>query len=134
MWIENLENPETVKSIFKDEIPELRRTIIKEIALHQNGSTLNAIFDISEFPKNPPSKWKLNGYNTVSIELLFVEIDNLKITNWNAINRCVIEFRKREDFYDVKFAGDIMADFKCRWIRVQTISGYINSERVNQPM
>ncbi|WGZ96376.1 MAG: Imm50 family immunity protein [Candidatus Thiothrix putei] len=89
-WISFLSDDAMLRAIFGDELPTLQQVDIHEVVLHWDGSRVLLRFDLAEFPKSPPKKWKASGFNRVQLKLLAVGIHDFSIEGWCSQCRCSI--------------------------------------------
>ena len=61
MWFECVNKIDFLKKLYK-EIPDLKGIRIEKISIENGGSTLGLVFDLPDYPTNPPVKWL--GCNT----------------------------------------------------------------------
>ena len=125
-WYNYVESIESLKSIYGEDIPSLKEIKVKEIIFYQDGPRIVSKIDLPVLPKSLPVKWKAKGYNTISIELQFIEISKLSFIDWKLINRCSVEILKKSEILHVTFSGDITLNLECKWLHVNSISAYEN--------
>ena len=132
MWLENIENIEVIKGVYKDQLPNLDEIIVNSLNI-STGENLDLIivFDIENLPNNIPSKWKEGKVNTIQIILNFIsaEIKCIGLNNKNYRNLC-LDIVKLENgtkrIMGIDKTGKSAFEFNANWIYVKNISGYYN--------
>ena len=123
-WFEYSENPVAIKSIFGENVSSPEDMRIKEISLSHDGPRINIKLDLSDYPAQPPLKWNAENCNTVSLELLFVEVSNLKFTNWSINNVSSLSILKNDNHLIIDFSE--ICSFRSKWMYINSITGYEN--------
>lgn len=121
MWYECVDKMDFLKKLYK-KIPDLKDVRIDKISIENEGSTVNLVFDLPDFPSNPPVKW--TGCNTVSVEVSFWGVINFKMCSNGNEMYGDIEMNHRDNFVDVSVKGDIDCSFKAECAMMQCISAY----------
>lgn len=133
-WVELLLNPVVIRSIYGDRIPSLSGVEIHEFRLRRDGSDVEVRFDLSEFPEDPPEKWK-TWVNTIQVELAIVGVESLSIREWQTTMIADLSIDSIGDDL-LRFRSNPVPDctILARWIRVAKISAYHDSRRSATPL
>jgi|GEM_PF-1980037 len=125
-WLNFIENPEKITSIFLDTIPSLDGIDLHEIILSKNSNSVSLRFDLSVYPLMPPKKWQLSGYNRVQIQLDLGTIQTLKIEGWAYECKCDLLIKKEANLIKLKGGnGSTKIEIVCETAYVQNISAYL---------
>lgn len=73
MWIEYFQKNHFLKSLYKDS-PNIESVRIASFSLEDDGLAASIIFDVKGLPNSLPKKWEGRGYNTIQLELKFVDL------------------------------------------------------------
>ncbi|MFE3541953.1 Imm50 family immunity protein [Nocardia sp. NPDC059177] len=76
-WVDLLNNARGMYAIFRDDVPSLQAVTIHSVGMHRDGPTLKLVFDLPDFPTDPPKKWR--GYKVIRIELWFTGVNSAVI-------------------------------------------------------
>ncbi|GAA3067018.1 hypothetical protein GCM10017562_36820 [Streptomyces roseofulvus] len=68
-WISLLADSAGLESIYGGHVPDLEDVSLHEVEILREGPALNLRFDMPSFPKQPPKKWSVQGFNTVQVTL-----------------------------------------------------------------
>jgi hypothetical protein len=127
MWIENIENPESISIVYGGVIPKLNSIFLNHLEV-TNGEDLicELHFDIKILPALMPAKWVAKSVDTVQIKLQLIscEILSLEMRGGEEIGELQIDAVN-----DVKL-GTFLANkrkifsIRSKWIRIGDISGY----------
>jgi len=127
-WLNLVQNPESIKNIYSSP-PLLKGVRIKSIELRQDGPLLFMRLDLPEYPSKPPIKWEKEGFNTVSLELEFIEISGLRIENWLNDNVADIVIKGTKDALCVETVnGNVIVSFSASSLFLMKTSAYMNGE------
>lgn len=88
IWADFLTDSAALYAIYGDELPALSQIDLHEILLHRDGARVSFRFDLPDFPKAPPKKWKESGFNRVQLKLLVVGIRDVSIKGWPPEGNC----------------------------------------------
>jgi Immunity protein 50 len=104
MWTDLVGESSFLVEVF-DRAPSLANVRIEEVALKANGWQLELRFDLSEFPKNPPSKWE--RFNTVQIILGIYNVRTISIEKFSPDQRSTIGIEKTSDLLTLVVSGGV---------------------------
>lgn len=127
-WLNLVQNPEPIKNIYSN-TPLLTGVRIKSLELRQDGPLLIMRIDLPEYPSNPPIKWEKEGFDTVSLDLEFIEISDLRIENWLKDNVTDIIIKGTKDALSVETEnGNVIVTFTASSLFIMKTSAYKNGE------
>lgn len=84
-WYELAENPQAVSELYSD-VPSLETVHLIEVLLHRDGTRMSLKVALPRFPDKPPTRWKVQGYNTVQVQLDFWTLQTILINGWSTDN------------------------------------------------
>ena len=126
--IDVFDNSAVIRGIYKEQIPSLNNVEIHEINI-VNGEDLicNIRFDLSEYPSEPPLKWKQAEYNTSQISLKLIGSQITAIDLKRRINKGNLVLESEDGEKVLKFIQDSGPNIiiKCKWVYIDGITGYI---------
>jgi hypothetical protein len=133
MWIDHLENPETIKAIYQSELPELTDIELTEMKI-DFGEDINCSikFNLRNLPKTLPQKWAERKVSIVQIDLLLLKVE-LKQFNTNTFNFVGdLKFTVSELAKTIHFEsnGKLFFTIDATWIYVRSISGHTRSSEI----
>jgi hypothetical protein len=128
-WVQLVENPETITSIF-EQFPVLDQVRILEIQLLQDGPVVSLRINLNEFPTSPPPKWLAGQVNRVQIQLSLIGIRDIQIAGWCTDNIGNLDI-SRYDGGLLVVLDSAACKLRCEaeFIHVQKISAYCDSSR-----
>ena len=128
-------NPEAIERVFGDS-PSLENVSIHEIGLHRDGPRVTLRFDVPEYPKNPPAKWKAQGFNRVQITLACLATRGVRCDGWSTSNKASIVL-SRDDAGKllVRIVGDTThLELICDHVFVENLSAYKDTGEESEPL
>ncbi|GDY34055.1 Imm50 family immunity protein [Gandjariella thermophila] len=129
-WLDLLEDAASVRSIYNDQSPALDPIRLHEISLHTDGGRATLRFDLPEYPESPPKKWRLQGFNTVQVELMLIEIRELSLRGWNSAIDGRMSLARESDGVRVTMSTDsVRIDIKAAWATVVKVAAYLSEEK-----
>ena len=128
MWFECVNKIDFLKKLYK-EIPDLKGIRIEKISIENGGSTLGLVFDLPDYPTNPPVKWL--GCNTVSIEISFSCVSNFVMRSNCGTMYGDIEMKNQDNLINASIKGNIECSFKAECAIIQCINAYKITHNIN---
>lgn len=128
-WLDALDDPQGIRAIYGDDVPSLTAVPIHEVCLHRDGPRVVLRFDLPRYPTDPPQKWTAQGFNTVQVQLMLVDILELSLDGWS--NESVVDLSLERDDKGVTvatLAGSARCHVRARAAFVTSISAYQNAE------
>lgn len=127
-WISLLTNPEKISAIFLDDLPQLLNVDLHEISLNRESSAVNLRFDLVEYPKLPPKKWKDVGYNRVQIIMSFSGVYELDLSGWSANCRLDLSLSGQNGSIKLLTSGSkVKLELASEFVSIASITAYRNS-------
>lgn len=127
-WTDFLVDGNKVKGIFGDSIVSLKNVSIHEIVMHRDGPAVTLRFDVEDYPIDPPKKWIDNGFNTVQIALICVDVSSLSLSGLSMMMRADLVFERLNDKVKLHIRTETFnLDLTSNFLMVESISGYIDS-------
>lgn len=129
MWLNLVEQAETVKNIFKKDVVTLNNIKINRIEIDcLNGWNFKIYFDLNQYPSDPPLKWISNENNTVQIGLNLIENEIINFQNIDFSLICGSISISEEDNYKLLFFSTkenlTVFSLRCKWIYIDSLIGY----------
>lgn len=119
-----LENGEVLCRIY-GVFPKFDEVNLHNIKLDWNGPIAILTFDLADFPKNPPEKWK--KLNTIQIDLSFFPLISVDLRKFGRGNKCDILPSIGDDgLLKIIIQGDSEGCFTAISARVDKVSAYFN--------
>jgi hypothetical protein len=78
-WTSVFSGARGISAIYGSKIPSLGGVRVHEIRAEREGPVLKIRFDLSDFPDNPPEKWRLSGLTWFSLKLFLLESGRLAL-------------------------------------------------------
>lgn len=127
-WLELVENPQAILSLY-DDAPSLKNVYIVEVKLCQDGPRVELRANIDQFPTYPPKRWESHGYNTTQVQLSLISLYSIDISAWSSQNWADINIERREGRTEFTAHGSgCHLEVLCDFITIDSIHGYIDSE------
>jgi hypothetical protein len=124
-WLDALDDSRGIRAIYGDDVPPLTGVTMNEVCLHHDGPRVVLRFDLSRYPANPPKKWADQGFTTVQLQLMLVDIHELSIAGWS--NESVVDLSlERTDNGVVATTSGGLAQIRIRALSaiISAISAY----------
>jgi len=131
-WLDVLDESQGIRAIFGDDLPTLRSISLHELCLHRDGPRAVLRFDLSQFPQAPPRKWSSQGFNTVQLQLMLVDVQDVSVTAWS--NESVVDLSLEsagEFVVATTVSGPARITIRARTATVTSISAYQNGDVVS---
>jgi len=133
-WVDYIgDNKKTIDIIFGNKTPELNNIEIRDITIgYQYSNAVEVVFDLCQYPSNPPLKWKQKGENEISIKLLFSEIEKFRSDLWECQydKKSDIKIKPVNEKFDISFTGiSINMSFTANWISMLDFHSYKHEAR-----
>ena len=126
-WIQNLDNPKAVSSIFPV-LEDLSLVELHEVTVHRDGPLLRLRFDVQVIPKPLPERWPVET-NAVQITLAAWGLDALRFTGWGTSNFGLLLVESKDNVRILSFMGEtceIEAQYTS--LRVERVQGYVKAD------
>lgn len=126
-WFELAQNPLAIKELF-DDPPSLEKVRILEVALGQDGPSLDIRLNLNQYPKNPPERWRKQGFNTVQVTLNLFELEEFKMHGWSTNNILTITLEKQSNgkIFLLAQDSDTFLSVNCLCFRIAKFDAYCN--------
>lgn len=125
-WPEALENHQAISSLFSSE-DDLSFIELHEILAHRDGPTLRLRFDVAPIPKIFPRSWP-SETNTVQVRLAAWGVVSLHIRGWGTSVAGQLSVADGKEGMVLRFSSEAcVIEAKCAAIRIEGLSGYVNS-------
>lgn len=126
LWYTLAENSHVISDLYT-EVPLLQDVELVEVGLTENGVQMSLKVVLPRFPDKPPRKWIESGYNTVQIQIDFLELEEAKISHWstrNHVNAQIEVIANGQITLNIaSLSCSIQA--KARFFRISKIVGYL---------
>jgi hypothetical protein len=89
-WYELAENPRAITELYS-EVPLLKLVHLVEVLLLRDGPRMTIKTDLPQFPDKAPTRWKLQGYKEIQMQLDFWGVQSLHIAQWSIEDQVEIQ-------------------------------------------
>lgn len=124
-WIDRIENPEAVRSLFPD-ATGIEHLDVHEMTLHRDGPSLRIRADLLRFPDKPPARWPV-GANRAQVTIALHAVRDLSIdgvaTNMHGVFDLVHESDALR--FELRASGFHLRG-TCGMARLDSITGYVD--------
>jgi hypothetical protein len=130
MWLSFIENPVIFKSIYGQQIPELRNVFFHEIKISMGEEISSYLkFDINVLPQKVPEKWVSKKVNKVQLDFMLIssEIEHLNMSGMDLIGDLKIELIDKNKKVSFTVNGRNVFVIKTKWIYVRSVTGYYSA-------
>jgi hypothetical protein len=126
-WRQFTTNPEAIASAFGEADPSLNDVRLTKAELSEDGPTLNLSLALNDYPANPPSRWKREANNAVSIQLQCMDLIGLTLSRLSGDSRVTCEISKGECVpLQISIKGAATeALVQCSFIRINHVTPYL---------
>jgi hypothetical protein len=98
---------------------------ISAILFSWDGPSVQVTIHLDTFPEMPPKKWDSN-YNKVSLDIQFIDISDIKMTQFGRFNRATIECSGVKGSYHLIIKGDDCDfQFQAKWLNLKSVNPYM---------
>ena len=120
---EKIQNSHFLKSLYPDGL-NLDILTINKVTFDWNGPSVEIYFHTQQKPVNPPKKWS-KEFDTVVIQLHFIEISGLNFSDWGTQNKVKLSWNFRTPSHEISVIGeDCNLRFKAKWVDLKRVQGY----------
>ena len=125
MWLDELENPEAINSVFET-APSLDEVEIVSVSMDRDGPTVVLAVALHESPSKPSPRWQRTGANAVTLNLQMFAVEAVKMEGWSTDNKVKLTIvRESPDQMKVTAVGPrVQMSWYCRFIRVHGLTPY----------
>lgn len=129
-WIDLLVDKRKISSIFTDNEPLLCSVDLHDIMFHRDGPKITLRFNIVSYPSEPPKKWLIQKCNTVQLQLVALDVKEVKLSGWEKTNYILdIEISKKDDFIIISAQDDTFYLYiKSTFLDLSSITAYTQSK------
>jgi hypothetical protein len=132
-WLDAVDDPRGVRAIYGDDVPPLTAVPVHEVCLHRDGPRLVLRLDLPRYPRDPPAKWTAQGFDTVQIQLMLVDVLELSIDGWSNDPVADISLERDGDAVTVlASAATTRCRARARAATVTEVSAYPNTDPLGQ--
>lgn len=127
-WIDALENPQAIASVFGDVVPSLLGVDLHEVLLNRDLPHAIVRFDIDEYPASPPRKWQ--AANRLQLELRLDFVKRVSIVGWDT--GCRVDLALRRSGTSVVLTssnGAAALELVAEMARITHVTPYIDGSR-----
>lgn len=125
VWTDSLVDATALKAIYGQDMPSLLGINLHGIDIQRDGPRVLLRFDLREYPKQPPKKWKNSGFNRVQLRLLAVGVSELKINGLQS--NCILDLNITEEKDTIRLSTDSDAmkiDIAAEHLIIDSVSAY----------
>lgn len=124
-WHELAENHQILFELYND-VPSLQAVDLIEVILSENGTQMSLKIILPRFPDKSPRKWVENGYNTVQIQIDFLELEEVKISHWSTRNHVDVQIELLADRQIMLSVASLLCSIqaKARSFRISNVVAY----------
>lgn len=119
-----------ISMIYKEKMPDLQDVEIVKMEIEPGeDAEILITFDITELPRELPSKWLLKGVNTIQIEIAFIGIEFIKFNLTNGC-KCSLALESKDGRKYACFRNNIddkEISLEAKWILAKYISAYFKN-------
>lgn len=126
-WLDAVDDPRALRAIYGDDVPPLTAVPVHEICLHRDGPRLVLRLDLPRYPLAPPAKWTAQGFDTVQIQLMLIDVLELSIDGWSSDPVADITLERDGDAVTVTCAGTTRCRARAHTATVTKVSAYQNT-------
>jgi hypothetical protein len=125
MWLDKLENPEAITSVFET-APSLEDVELLSVTLSQDGPTMLLVIALNESPSKPSPRWQRAQPNAVSVKLQLFVVENIRLEGWATDTKVRIDIEgERGGNITVTAVGlRVKLTCSCRFCSVKGITPY----------
>ncbi len=126
MWLDLLENPQAISTLFGS-APSLDGVEIISTKLDRDGPTVDLSVALNEYPAHIPTKWRSLEADAVVLVLQLMALESLHIEGWSTTNRANISIVRRSGSQLELLATADAFRMSCifGFLRVAGISPYV---------
>jgi hypothetical protein len=125
MWVDKLDNPEAVMSLFEVP-PSLDDVEIISVTISRDGPTVLLAISLHDPPSKPSPRWKRIEANAVSLKLQLFAVENLRLEGWATDTRVRLDVDgERGGTITLSATGSgVNLSCSCRFLSIQGITPY----------
>jgi Immunity protein 50 len=83
-WLDVVTDDRSVRGVYGDEEPPpLERVTVRSIDFQSSGPNVLIWLRLPSYPQRPPRKWAAQGFDTASLSLLIIDVEQARLTGWD---------------------------------------------------
>ena len=127
-WLEYLDNPEAVLSLFK-EVPLLDQPEIIGVELSRDGPQCSIALSLSAYPTVPPARWIRQKANAIALTIELTGVVEISILGWSTVNCVAVSFSRNGDqkLLVQAMGPTTRIEILCGWARVAKLNPYLRA-------
>ena len=123
-WNESTLNPKVILGYYEN-APSLKSVVLHRVSLLRDGPTAEIVFEVTEFPEKPSSKWSASA-NACQITIRAIGIHVVELSHWGTGISGELEIKPAKGGVEISFTGEAKFRFLCTHIDVANVSGYVS--------
>jgi hypothetical protein len=128
MWTDFIANPQSVLGLYH-EPPSLAQVDLFNIEMSRDGPLIRLKIGLDEFPSRPSPRWRRIEANAVTLELLLVGAERVRLDGWSTTNVVNIEIQRLScDMLQAEVSGPTcVLNCKCAYVYVEAVTPYLKN-------
>ncbi|MGW8380521.1 Imm50 family immunity protein [Streptomyces sp. ODS28] len=126
-WVSALADATPILKVFDGSPPALHGVRVHEVTVQANGPQLLLRVDLAEFPDSPPPKWRMQGFNTVQVEINLVGARDLRLEGFGRDLVVDVELEKEELVHLSVDSPDFRLSAVADAVLLAKVSAYANA-------
>lgn len=123
-WIEHVENPVAIHSMFSV-TPALEKVELHELVFHRDGPRISMRIELNDYPDEPPQRWLVQKFNRAQLILMATDIRSAELRGWQTRNTCTISVSRGDDLLSLTLVGGATQILiETKFLFVDKLSGY----------
>ena len=126
-WRQFTINPEAIASAFGETDPSLREIRLMKLELSEDGPTLNLSLALNDYPQHPPTRWRRERNNAVSIQLQCLDVISLSLNRLSGDSdvSCEIDRGEASSLRICITGSAINVLVVCNFIKINHVTPYL---------
>ena len=125
-WLDVVTDDRALRAVYRgEEPPPLGRVTVRSIDFQRDGPNVLLWLRLPGYPEQPPQKWAAQEFDTASLSLLIIDVEQVQLTGWDVDVVADVTLERFDDRISVRLDSPDCT-FSCMAVAVwvQDIRGY----------
>lgn len=125
-WLDVVTDDRAIRAVYRgQEPPRLESVTVHSIDFQHDGPNMLLRLRLASYPQQPPQKWAAQGFDTASLSLLVIGVEQVRLTGWDVDVVGNVTLERFDDRISIRLdSTDCTLDCTAVAVWVQDIRGF----------